>query len=220
MKPFQPPVARATRAIIAICIAIQVVLTLAGQDFANDIALRSGLIPARISGAVALGDAVPAYLTLLTSLFLHAGWFHLAMNLFFLGFVGRFVEWVVGPAKFVALYLAGGLAGGLVQVAVQPESIVPVVGASGAIAAVFAVYAVLFAKRKAASRQLMGISVSGDLLNVLWLAAVWIGLQLLTGVVLNDGTGGGIAIWAHIGGFVMGLLLARPLSRGAKILPL
>ena len=93
------------------------------------------------------------------------------------------------------------------------------IGASGAIAAVFAVYAVVFAQRKAAPRRVFAISVPADILNALWLAAVWIGLQLMTGLVFNDGTGSGIAIWAHIGGFVAGLLLAKPLSRGARILP-
>lgn len=220
MKPFQPPVAKATRAIILICIAIQAVLSVSGAEFADQVTQRSGLIAARLTGAVGLADAGTAALTLLTSLFLHAGWFHLVMNLFFLGFVGRYVEWITGPAKFLVLYLVGGLAGGLLQVAVAPDSVVPVVGASGAIAAVFAVYAVLFARRKAAPRVVLGIALPADLLNALWLAIVWIGLQLLTGLVFNDGNGSGIAIWAHIGGFVAGLLLARPMSRGARILPL
>lgn len=220
MKPFQPPVAKATRAIILICIAIQAVLSVSGAEFADQVTQRSGLIAARLTGAVGLADAGTASLTLLTSLFLHAGWFHLVMNLFFLGFVGRYVEWITGPAKFLGLYLVGGLAGGLLQVAVAPDSVVPVVGASGAIAAVFAVYAVLFARRKAAPRVVLGIALPADLLNALWLAIVWIGLQLLTGLVFNDGNGSGIAIWAHIGGFVAGLLLAKPMSRGARILPL
>lgn len=220
VKPFQPPVARATRAIVLICLIVQVLLTLLGTDFANQITLRSGLIPARLSGVTEISDALPAILTLLSSLFLHAGWFHLAMNLFFLGFVGRYVEWIVGPGRFIGLYLAGGIAGGVLQVAAAPESVVPVIGASGAIAAVFAVYAVVFAQRKAAARRIFGIAVPADILNSLWLAAVWIGLQLMTGLVFNDGASGGIAIWTHIGGFVAGLLLARPLSRGARIVPL
>ena len=220
MKPFQPPVAKATRAIILICIAVQAFLTISGPQFADQITQRSGLIAARLSGALGLMDAIPAWLTLLTSLFLHAGWFHLAMNLFFLGFVGRYVEWITGPGKFLGLYLAGGIAGGLLQVVVSPGSVVPVVGASGAIAAVFAVYAMVFAQRKATPRRVLGLSVPADVLNSLWLATVWIGLQLMTGLVFNDGAGSGIAIWAHIGGFVAGLLLAKPISRGARMLPL
>ena len=219
VKPFQPPVARATRAIILICLAVQALLTLLGTDAADQITLRSGLIAARLSGAAEMSDAVPAMFTLLSSLFLHAGWFHLAMNLFFLGFVGRYVEWIVGRGKFIGLYLAGGIAGGVLQVVAAPESVVPVIGASGAIAAVFAVYAVVFAQRKAAPRRILGLAIPADVLNALWLAAVWIGLQLMTGLVFNDGAGSGIAIWAHIGGFVAGLLLARPLSRGAQIMP-
>ena len=93
-----------------------------------------------------------------------------------------------------------------------PESTLPVIGASGAIAAVFACYAMLFARRRANARRILGIAMSSELLTALWFAAAWIGLQLLTGAAFN-GQGGGIAIWAHIGGFVAGLIIARSLSR-------
>ena len=214
MQPFQPPrAARATNAIVLLCLVIQAVASLAGPSFLAELAVRGGLMPARLTGLVDLGTAaVPAPLTLLTSLFIHGGWLHLGLNLMFLLIVGRMAEWVVGPGKLILIFLAGGLAGGLLQTVVTPDSTLPVIGASGAIAAVFACYAMLFARRRANARRILGFTVSSELLTALWFAATWIGLQLLTGAAFN-GQGGGIAIWAHIGGFVTGLMIARPLSR-------
>lgn len=214
MQPFQPPkAARATNAIVLLCLAIQLIATIAGPSFLVQLAVRGGLMPARLTGTVDLGAAaVPAPLTLLTSLFIHGGWLHLGLNLFFLLIVGRMVEWVVGPGKLILIFLAGGLAGGLLQTVITPDSTLPVIGASGAIAAVFACYAMLFARRRANARRILGVTMSSELLTALWFAAAWIGLQLLTGAAFN-GQGGGIAIWAHIGGFVTGLVIARPLTR-------
>lgn len=185
-------------------------MTLASPAFGGGVLSEAGLIPARLTGMVDVPGAVPAPLTLLTSLFIHGGWLHLGMNLVFLLLVGRMVEWVVGPAKLLAIFAIGGIVGGLAQVMVAPDSIYPVIGASGAIAAVFACYATLFARRRANARQVLGINMSSEFLTALWFAAVWIGLQLLTGVAFNN-EGGGVAIWAHIGGFVAGLILAQPL---------
>lgn len=214
MQPFQPPKpARATNAIVLVCLAIQAAVSLAGPTFAVQLAVRAGLMPARLTGAVDLGaTAVPAPLTLLTSLFIHGGWLHLGLNLLFLLIVGRMVEWVAGPGRLMLIFLLGGLAGGVLQTVVTPTSTLPVIGASGAIAAVFACYATLFARRRANPRRVLGFTVSSEFLTALWFAAVWIGLQLMTAAAFN-GQGGGIAIWAHIGGFVTGLVVARPLAR-------
>ncbi|MCA3255744.1 MAG: rhomboid family intramembrane serine protease [Alphaproteobacteria bacterium] len=216
MKPFQPPKAPVTRALVIACIAIHALVTLV-PGLEDEAALRGALIPARLAHGVPLAGAAPAWLTPLTSAFLHAGWLHLAFNMLFLGYIGRFVEWLTGPLRFLILYLAGGYAGGLLQVAVDPESIVPVVGASGAISAVFAAYAVLFARQQVQGRRVAGISIPPAVVASVWYAAVWIGIQLLTGAVLGWQ---GIAIWSHIGGFVAGLILVRPLSRNARVEPL
>lgn len=216
MKPFQPPTAPVTRALIIACLAIHGLLVLV-PGLGDEAALRGALIPARLANDVPLSGAVPAWLTPLTSTFLHAGWLHLALNMFFLAYIGRFVEWLTGPLRFLILYLAGGYAGGLLQVAVDPQSIVPVVGASGAISAVFAAYAVLFARQQVQPRTVAGVTVPPAILASLWYAAVWIGIQLLTGAVMGWE---GIAVWSHIGGFVAGLVLVRPLSRNARVEPL
>lgn len=214
MKPYRPPApARATNMILIGCVAVQALVSLLGASAFEELVYRAGLIPARLSGVVeGIDGAMPAPLTLLTSLFIHAGWFHLGMNAVFLLLVGRHVEWVLGPTRLVMLFVAGGTAAGFAQTLADPASVEPVIGASGAISAIFGCYAVLFGRRKLGTRNLLGLKLSGELLTSLWFLTAWIALQLLTGAVLN-GPGGGIAIWAHIGGFATGLLYAHLLTR-------
>ncbi len=210
---FAPPPAVATGAIVALCVAIQLVISFGGDVLAGAIAGHAALVPARLTGHLpSVSGDVPAPLTLVTAMFVHAGWVHLALNLSFLLWVGRHVEIVAGRARFVALYLVGGVAGGLLQVAVAPGSTVAVVGASGAIAAVFGAYAVLFARNRMRDRRVFGVTIGGGAVTALWYLATWIGLQLLTAVAFNGGAGG-IAIWTHIGGFAFGLVAAQPIAR-------
>ncbi len=212
MKPFKPPPAPVTGWLIGVCIAVEVATTLLGA--AVPVAGAAGLIPARLVDGI--GGGLPAPLTLFTALFLHAGWVHLTVNLVFLAWVGKYVEWVFGRWRFLGLYLAGGIAGNLLQVAAQPHGTGVIVGASGAIAAVFGAYAVLFARSRASGRTVLGVQISSESATAMWFAATWIGLQLLAGYALRlDGQG--IAVWAHIGGFITGLVLARPLAREPQI---
>ena len=216
MKPFKPPVPIATNSLIGLCVAVQAGITVAGADFGERLAFGYGLIPARIGAAVSgLADPWTAFATLFTYIFIHAGWMHLGLNLIFLAWVGRYVEWVTGRWALVGIFIGGGLVGGLLQVAVSLQSPAPVVGASGAIAAVFGAYAVLFAGSRAQARTVLGIAVSGETLTSLWYAATWIGLQLLTAVAFSGG-GMHIAIWTHIGGFLTGLLAGRLWGGGPK----
>jgi len=210
---FAPPPPVITRAVIAACVAVQLAVAIGGEAIGDTLARHAALIPARLAGtAPTLPGDVPAILTLGTSLFLHAGWLHLLVNLSFLLWVGRHVEAVAGHARFAALYLLGGIAGGLLQVVVEPGSTAPVVGASGAIAAVFGAYAMLFGRSRLGERRILGVRVGGEVLTALWYVAAWIALQLMTALAFNT-QGGGIAIWTHIGGFVVGLVAARLLAR-------
>ncbi len=193
-------------------------MVFASDDFAVRVRGGFGLIPARISAAMA-GTTEPAsaFSTLLSHIFLHSGWLHVGLNIMFLAWVGRYVEWVTGRLALTGIFLAGGIVGGIVQVAASPASTIPIVGASGAIAAVFGAYAVMFANSRAQPRRLLGLAFSGETLTAVWYAASWIGLQLLTGLVFNTGGGGAqIAIWTHIGGFVAGLIIARAWGRGPQ----
>nr|WP_295660174.1 rhomboid family intramembrane serine protease [Polymorphobacter sp.] len=210
---FTPPSAPVTRALVGACVLIQIAATVGGAAFSDTLERHAALVPARFIGAVpTLPGDVPAVLTLLTSLFLHAGWMHLALNLTFLAWVGKNVEIEIGRARFVVLYVLSGIVGGLLQVAVAPHSTESVVGASGAIAGVFGAYAVLFARSRVKARRVLGFNVSAATITALWYAATWIGLQLLTAVAFNTGEGR-IAIWTHIGGFIVGLLFAQPFVR-------
>lgn len=157
---------------------------------------------------------VPVWLTPVTSAFLHAGLFHLAMNMLVLVVVGRMIEAALGTERFVWLYAAGVIGAAAVHYAIDPASTTPVVGASGAISALLAAYFLLFSRRKP---QAIG-PVPGLVVHIVWLAAAWIGINLLSQLAFA-GTALGIAIWAHIGGFAAGLLLAIPLARSHRPRP-
>ena len=164
-----------------------------------------GFIPIRISGLV-IAPAVAAWLTPLTATLVHAGFFHLAMNVLMLVFCGRQVENVLGPVPLILLYLVGAFAAAAGQYALDPLSIVPMIGASGAVSALVGAYAVSFGHPK----QIVASHRVNRWLNIAWLLAAWIVLQLMVGY-LGGQQGVMVAIGAHVGGFVAGVLLQRPL---------
>ena len=194
----------ATRAIIMACVLIHLAVALGGAEFEITTSLGGGLIPARLSGAMVMDHALPAPVTLVSSIFLHGSWAHLGFNMLFLAWIGRFVEAVLGRWRYLLLFFVSGIVGGLAQVLLDPGSQIPVVGASGAISGVFAAHAMIFGRAGG----------KGEFARALQLAALWIGLQVATGYVLNTGAGG-IAIGAHVGGFLAGLAVALPLARAA-----
>lgn len=198
------PPARATAAIGIATVAAW--LLLAASGWTEQAAAIGGFVPARVSGMFTLSPAVPVWATPVSALFLHGGLFHLGLNLLMLGFCGRYVEVALGARGLVVLYLAGAYCAAAGQYLLGPLETSPMIGASGAISALLGAYALLYGERRqtVANRRLNAV------VNVLWLAAAWIGLQVLVGLALSDGTTG-IAIGAHIGGFLAGLALARPL---------
>ena len=216
MKPFKPPVAIATNGLIGLCVAVEAMLTLGGAAFGGRVEILLALIPARISAVFSGVESPVALVTLASHIFLHAGWMHLGLNMLFLVWVGRYVEWVTGRWPMLALFFIGGIAGGALQVAIAPHSAVAIIGARGAIAAIFGAYAILFARSRVQARRIFGFQLSGESLTTLWLAVTWIGLQLLTALAFNSG-GGGFAIWTHIGGFLVGLIAGRLWGRGPQI---
>lgn len=210
MRPWKPPAARATGALLVLCILPQLLVWLIGQGAGPALAFAAGLVPARLTGHVVAPGAVSPWLTLLTHMFIHGGFAHLFMNMVFLAWVGRHCEWLIGPWRLLLLFLLGGIVGGLVQVISSPGSLVPVVGASGGVSAVFGTYALLYARVGEAPATVLGLRLSGELVRALRYAALFVGLQLLVAVALNTPGGPGIAIWAHIGGFLAGLLFGLP----------
>lgn len=197
-----------TSGFAAICVLLHVALSISGLHLFA--VVGAGFIPARFAGAVAGSDIwlLPAILTPISSAFLHGSVMHLFFNMLILLFIGRQLEPPMG-AKFVGLVLlAGALGGVLGQYLADPLEATPMIGASGSISALIAVFALIFSQSKT---RAIG-PVPGHWVRALWLAAAWIGLQLLIGLA-GSGELGSIAIWAHVGGFVAGLLIARPMLR-------
>lgn len=200
-----------TNALAAITLAAFVLLYLTGQ--VDNAAILAGFIPARIGEPDLLAGmlAVPAWLTPLSCTLVHAGWLHIGFNMLMLVFCGRQVEQVLQKGALLTLYVVGAFGAAAAQWAINPASTGPMVGASGAISAIVATYSLLYGQR---SVRRIG-PFSAHFLRILWLAIGWIVLQLMIGVATTNGFGdlGQIAIAAHIGGFVVGLILTRPLLR-------
>lgn len=192
----------------AICVLLHLGLWLTGTQI--EAIVGAGFIPARFSGAVAAPDLwmLPAWITPISSAFLHGGFVHLIFNMVILVFLGRQLEAPLGPQPMAVVLLVGALGGAAGQYLANPMDTTPMIGASGAISALIAVYALIFSQSQT---KAIG-PIPGHIVRALWLAAAWIGLQLLIGFGGSGGFGG-IAIWAHVGGFLAGLILARPLLR-------
>jgi membrane associated rhomboid family serine protease len=149
---------------------------------------------------------VPSDLTPLTATLIHGGFGHVAMNLLTLLFCGRVVEKVLGGWSIAFLYLVGAYAAASAHYFANIGQIVPMVGASGAISAVVGAYAMLFSRSRA---KRIG-PIPAHYVHALWLAVAWTALQWLVGVALLT-TGQNIAVAAHVGGFLAGLMFARTL---------
>src|SRR5438270_9391506 len=161
----------------------------------------------------------PVYLTIITSMFLHAGWLHIGGNMLFLYIFGDNVEDRMGHFPYLAFYLFCGVVAGITQVAIDPGSSIPSLGASGAIAGVLAAYVVLFPLARVRTIIFIFIFFTIVTLPAFVLIGIWFLLQFLDGVAalsnVQQGMGG-VAYFAHVGGFVTGLvitLLLRPLLR-------
>lgn len=157
------------------------------------------LIPADVAGG-------QRSFTLLTSMFLHGGVLHVAGNMLFLWIFGDNLEDELGHTGFALFYLAAGLGAGLVQVLSSPASAVPVVGASGAIAGVMGGYLLLFPRAKVDVLFIFIVFFKVFAIPAWVMLGLWFGLQLLNGFA-SDVSAGGVAYWAHAGGFVIGLAL-------------
>ena len=180
---------------------------LAAAIGASDIAAALwGFIPARFSGFLQLSGAMPTFLTPLSATFVHGGFLHLVFNLLMLLWCGTAVERVLGRGALLLLYVVGAYTAAIAQWAVDPASVIPMIGASGAISAVIGAFALSFGQAKPVTRS----PRLNRLINAAWLLAAWVVLQTMVGF-LAGGQGVLLATPAHVGGFVAGLLLQRPL---------
>ena len=188
---------------VVTAVAWLVMAALITTDRAAEVA---GVIPARLSGLIDVSPAVPALLTPLSSTLVHAGVLHLVFNLLMLLWCGTAVERGLGRGPLLLLYGIGAYAAAGAQWLAAPSSMIPVIGASGAVSAVIGAFALSFGQTKHIVRS----PALNRMLNAAWLLAAWIAMQVMVGWAAG-GEGVMLAVPAHIGGFLAGLLLQRPL---------
>ncbi|HET7583584.1 MAG TPA: rhomboid family intramembrane serine protease [Gemmatimonadaceae bacterium] len=189
-----------------------------------------GMVPAELTHRLPVGVGVPIgpnlacvidrdrinLFTPLLSIFLHGGWAHILGNSLYFWVFGNNVEDVMGPWRFLAFYLLCGLAAALAHVVLNPASAVPTVGASGAISGIMGAYLLLYPR--AHVRMLFPLVIIWPIVRIqAWAVLLWwFGTQVLTGLPelqsVNRNVSGGVAVWAHVGGFVAGLVLIRLFS--------
>ena len=205
-----------TIGLVAACLvafAWELGLQVSGGDEALDAFITTwGLVPADLTAAWAsVGLLSAETLTLITSQFLHGGWLHLAGNLLFLWIFANNIEDNLGRPAFATFYLGGGAVAGLTQVAIDPASTVPMIGASGAIAAVLGGYLVMYPKARITSLVFLGFFYQLIDVPAIVVLGFWFLLQLIDGLASLGfaGADGGVAFFAHIGGFVAGVVAAR-----------
>jgi membrane associated rhomboid family serine protease len=206
-----------TLALIAACFLVfawEVAVWAQGGDQALvDLVKAWGLTPAKLSAA--LRDGAPMsqpVLTVFTGMFIHGGWIHILGNMLFLWIFGGRVEDRMGRAWFLGFYLLGGIAAAAAQTLVDPSLDEPVVGASGAIAAVLAAYLVLYPRARIQSLVFLGFFYQLIAVPSVIVLAFWFLLQVVDGVASlgSSGINSGVAVFAHIGGFAAGAVLALP----------
>ena len=213
-----------TMALIAANVAAWVLVQGAGSGLplARSVC-NLGLIPGELTGSLPPGTSFPMgdgvqCLTdpgrqaqnLVTSMFMHGSWMHLLGNMWFLWLFGNNIEDSMTRPRFLIFYLLCGLAAALAQVMADPASRVPMVGASGAISAVMGAYLVLFPRVRVFTLLPLGFYVTSIALPAWAMLIYWAGLQVFGGVTsIVAEQGGGVAFWAHLGGFVAGVVLVK-----------
>jgi len=211
----------ATYAIIAINAAVWLLVQGLGsaQPLAASIC-NLGLIPGELLQLVPAGTQVPvgggfacvlgdhpSWYTPLTSMFMHGGWLHIVGNMWFLFVFGDNVEDAMGTVRFVLFYLLCGLAAATVQVMAEPGSPVPMVGASGAIGGVMVAYIVLYPRVHVHMLIFLGFFVTTVAVPAVFMLGYWLLIQLISGIGSYGSQQGGVAFWAHVGGFAAGAAL-------------
>jgi membrane associated rhomboid family serine protease len=179
---------------------------------------RWGAVPDGVTTAVERGQILSsATFGLVSSQFLHAGWLHILGNMLYLWIFGNNIEDRLGPVLYLLFYLAAGIGAGLTQVVIDPHSTVPLVGASGAIAGVLGAYLVLYPGARVLSLVFLGYFITTVNVPAVITLGLWFLLQLITGVAslgAPTAAGGGVATFAHVGGFVAGMAVGLLLRIG------
>jgi rhomboid family protein len=213
-------------AIIAACFVVFAIELLVqatgGEEALADLFRTFGVVPAEVSDALRGGRVLdPPIASLITYQFFHGGWIHIGANLLYLWIFGNNVEDRLGRPAYLLFYLAGGVVAAFAQVAIDPRSDIPLVGASGAIAAVLGAYVVTFPRARVLSIVFLVVFFQLTEVPAVLVLGLWFVLQVVDGLASLgvEDVVGGVAIFAHIGGFVAGMLVGL-LVRGVRPRPL
>ncbi len=204
-----------TYGLIALCTIVFLWQEGQGARAERAIALAYGMVPAVLFGTAELPhrlQLVPPWATLVTSMFLHGGWLHLLGNMLYLWLFGRGVESALGAGRYLVFYLLCGVAAALAQAFTDPGSELPMIGASGAIAGTLGAYLVLYPRGNVVVFVWIFIFVRLFSVPAVLLLGFWFLMQLASGLAAASGEGG-VAFWAHVGGFVLGMLLVPVFRR-------
>jgi len=213
MLPLKDNISSQTRPIITyIILALNVVIFLyeisLGSHF-GDFIMKYGAVPYYMFHPV----GVSSYGTLFSSMFIHANFMHIFGNMLFLWIFADNVEDRTGHVKFIFFYLICGIAGALLHAITAPTSTVPMIGASGAISGILGAYIILYPKARILSLIFFGFFIRLIYLPAVLFLGIWFLYQFLFGISTLASRGGGVAYFAHIGGFIAGLLLALPFRK-------
>ncbi len=200
-QPARSPVV--TRGIIVVNVLVFLMELAGGEPFVK----QWSVIPADIA-------AGRHWITILTAMFMHAGWMHIIGNMVFLWAFGPEIEEAMGRLRYLIFYLASGLAASLAQVAAMPSSTIPNLGASGAIAGVMGAFLITYPRDQIRTLVLFGWFARITFIPAALLIGLWFLIQLFSevGAVANVQSGG-VAYLAHVGGFIFGAITARPFKR-------
>jgi rhomboid family protein len=203
-----PPIV--TIGIIGLCALVFLWQQTLSQEAATLAVYSYGVVPTVLFHNDSLPPEIariPPELSILTSMFMHGGWMHIIGNMLYLWIFGNNIEDTLGHVRFVLFYLLCGVAAALTQSLINTHSQVPMIGASGAIAGVLGAYVVLFPRAHVLVLVPLGFFTQVMRLPALLVLGFWFVLQLIEGGLMAPGEEGGVAIWAHIGGFVAGIVL-------------
>jgi membrane associated rhomboid family serine protease len=219
-----------TPVVTFVIIAINVVVWLlvqqggGGEGFIRSLC-TFGAIPADITGGLAAGTEIQlgpevtctvgglGWATILTSMFMHGSWMHLIGNMWFMWVFGNNIEDSMGHLRFIVFYLLCGVLASLAHILTDPVSAVPTVGASGAISGIMGAYLLLYPKVRVQTLFFLVFFIRVIPLPAWVLLGEWLVIQVISGVGTFGSEGGGVAFWAHIGGFVAGLALIKLFQR-------
>lgn len=204
----EPGLPLVTWGLIGLCVSVFLVQIGQPPGAVQAQAIVYGMVPAEFFGA-APDVGLPAWMTLFTSQFLHGGLGHLAGNMLYLWIFGDNVELAMGRLRFLAFYLVCGAVAALAQGFLAPASTIPLIGASGAISGVLGAYLMLYPHGRV---RVFMFPIGFFIVPAIAVLGLWFAMQLLSGLS-SDPTEPGVAFWAHVGGFIAGMLLIVPFRR-------